>query len=569
MASTTSPRSPILLDETLPGPLYGLPAIDIDLHRLVAAGLQAGKTDLPTQRQHFELELLSLRAVWNANLPIHTLPAEVLLDVFKYALVPWHLLKYTPEASKHLWAPLMGVCRHWCALIRNDVEFWNTIDISKSTSGLDIALRRSRGVPLRVMLSRGCDLPAAISILLPHTDRLKHLEMSAPNAGVLKPLFQHALPLLADLAVSLDRSATYGQPSKRGVDLINRDICPHLVTLHLSGYALAWGTPLLANLRSLSLNDCVLSTKPLLFAEFMDVLEHGQELRSLELGFFLFVALSSQTFVPPGRLVTLPKLSYLSLRALHPHIALLMSHLCTSSGCDFEVISESSLNDSSTPYASFLPRDAALAYRTSPIKSLCLEVNQEMRIVTWDLPIGGSYRLKLRRGHAGWSNAWLPTIFAAGGARLTHLNVVGQLYSLSETAWCTIFDSFPALQSLDLEVQGQGPSAFLSAIALSLSVPVAAPGHATSHEGVDGLCCLRCPALTDLDIMMGDGWEWTPRTVENVLECLRARAAGGAPQLKRLGVSPTFDRMAGSEMENIWEGLRRKLRASVEFFRES
>ncbi|OJT11916.1 hypothetical protein TRAPUB_11562 [Trametes pubescens] len=477
MAFTISSSSPILLDEQLPGPLYGLPAIDINLHQLVSAGFQGGKTDLRAQRQHFELELLSLRAVWNANLPIHTLPVEVLLDIFKYSLVPWNLLKYTHPTSKRLWAPLMGVCRHWCALIRNDVEFWNTIDISKSMPWLDVALHRSRGTPLRVMLSRSRDVQEAISTLLPHTDRVRHLEMSAPNAGVLKPLFSHALPLLSNLSISLDRPAPYGQSSRRGVDLIDRNICPHLETLRLSRYALAWTAPLLANLQFLSLNDCVLSTKPLSLAEFLDVLEHGQELWSLELGSFFFVALSSQTSVPPGRLVTLPKLSFLSLHAMPAHIARLMSHLRTLSGCDYELIGECSPNDPSTSYASFLPQDAALTYLTSSVTSVFLEVDRETHLITWDLPLDGSYRLELHRGHAGWDNTWLerglrqlPAIFASGGARLTRLNVAGRLNTVSSATWDTIFECFPALQSLEFEAQAG--SAFPTAILRSLSISV-------------------------------------------------------------------------------------------------
>lgn len=579
MASTNCSSSPtrILLDEDLSGPLYGLPAIGVDFHRLIAAGLQARKADLPILRRHFELELLSLRAVWNANLSIHTLPAEILLDIFKYLLVPSYQQRYTRAAPRRPWVPLMGVCRHWCALIRNDAEFWSTIDISKGTksmSWLDLTLRRSRRAPLRVTISRGCDIKAAIPILQQHTDHIKELEVSAPNAGWIKALFIHGLPILANLTVNLDQHVAYGRP-RRNVDFVNRNICPRLEELGLLRYGLTWTAPLLANLQFLSLSDCALSTEPLSFTAFLDVLEHGQELRSLQLGSFLFVVLSSQTSVPPGRLVTLPKLSYLGFHALPDIAARLMSHLRILGTCDFELMGECSSTNPSITYASFLPRNAPFVCLTPFVSFVSLQVCREVHVITWNLPPGGTFMLELyRASRARWDHTWLesglrqlPSLFALRGAGLTHLNIAGALAAVSSATWDMVFDSFPTLEILDFEVQAG--SAFPTAIIRSLSVPVTAPGRAARKDGVDGLYGVRCPALADLNFMMDDGWKWTPSAVENVVTCLRARAARGAPQLKCLRVSPRLDIMAGAGLEHIWEGLRQKLRANVELLRES
>ncbi len=268
---------PVFLDDQLTGPLYGLPAIDTYQYQLVSASSQEVIADIAAQRRIFELSLLSLRAVWNASLPIHTLPAEILLEVFKYSLVPE---KRNP-VLKRLWARLMGVCRHWCALVRNAAVFWRTIHVSGTTEWMDLSLRRSRGAPLRIMLSCDCDMWAAIPMLVQYADHIKHLELNALNypTNLFNPLFDCSLPLLASLTLFLDLRYRYPIRAFLNRTASLSDNCSHLESLSLTRFPLSWTKPLLANLQSLSLTDCELSTKPLSFAEFLDTLGHGQQLR--------------------------------------------------------------------------------------------------------------------------------------------------------------------------------------------------------------------------------------------------------------------------------------------------
>ncbi|EIW52690.1 uncharacterized protein TRAVEDRAFT_134636 [Trametes versicolor FP-101664 SS1] len=161
------PLLPVLQNDQLIGPLYGLPALDACHHLLVSTGFQEGITDLAAQRRTFELSLLSLRAMWNTRLPIHTLPAEILLEVFKYSLTP----EKGERPLKRPWARLMGVCRHWCALVLSTTLFWRTINVSRSMKWSDISLRRSQGAPLRITLSRDSDMEAAIPMLVQHADK--------------------------------------------------------------------------------------------------------------------------------------------------------------------------------------------------------------------------------------------------------------------------------------------------------------------------------------------------------------------------------------------------------------
>lgn len=194
------PLLPVLQDDQLIGPLYGLPALGACHHRLVSAGFQEGITNIAAQRRTFELSLLSLRAMWNTRLPIHTLPAEILFEVFKYSLTP----EKGDQPLKRPWARLMGVCRHWCALVLNTALFWRTINVSRSMKWSKISLRRSQGAPLHMTLSRDCDMEAAIPMLVQHADQIKDLELNPLHHRILSPLFDCPFPLLTSITVCVD-----------------------------------------------------------------------------------------------------------------------------------------------------------------------------------------------------------------------------------------------------------------------------------------------------------------------------------------------------------------------------
>ncbi|KAI0631468.1 hypothetical protein C8Q77DRAFT_138171 [Trametes polyzona] len=94
----------LLLDENLPGPLYSLPPVRSGLPRPSAYPCPP-EENLNSHRQPSELELLSYKALWNADRPIHILPPELLIEIFTYLLWP-------DTGSRRPWTRLMCVCRH-------------------------------------------------------------------------------------------------------------------------------------------------------------------------------------------------------------------------------------------------------------------------------------------------------------------------------------------------------------------------------------------------------------------------------------------------------------------------
>lgn len=548
--STDDPPSlPVFQDDQLIGPLYGLPALDACHHRLVSAGFHEGITDIAAQRRTFELSLLSLRAIWNARLPIHTLPAEILLEVFKYSLTP----ERGNRSFKRPWARLMGVCRHWCALVRNATLFWSTVNVSGSTKWLDVSLRRSQGAPLRVTLSCDCDMEAAVSMLLQHADHIKDLKLNPLNSRVLNPLFDCSFPRLSNLTVCLDPQYSNG-PSLDRTALLRIDNCPHLKSLTLTRFPLSWTKPLLANLQSLSLTDCESSTKPLSFAEFLDTLGHGQQLRLLHLHHFLSAALSTQASIPHGRLVTLPKLHTLHCRDVPVLISHLISHLHTPDDAHYLLIGEirDADDDLSTSFAALLPQDLARRPFMRSIQSAYLSVGDTINELYWDVPSGAFCLLALHRAALwdGWLERGLrqlPALFSLDTTQLTSLTVCGDINTASPDAWDLVFDSFSALDTLILDVKEGG--AFPTVITSSLSAP---------PSGEEEASCVRCSTLATLDI---SGWRWTQTDAENVLACLQARAAGGARKLDSLRLYPDFATLGRAEVAigKIWVDHQQEL----------
>lgn len=158
------------------GPLYDLPSIDADsIHQSTGSPAYQVKETDPNAVQHkSDLERLILT---NADLPIHTLPAEVLIQIFQHFLPSHHFFVADPETNGRLkrpWARLMGVCRHWCALIKHAACFWRDIEVrSKDVRWLTLALHRLGNARARIALFH--NLKTALPILMERAENVEAL----------------------------------------------------------------------------------------------------------------------------------------------------------------------------------------------------------------------------------------------------------------------------------------------------------------------------------------------------------------------------------------------------------
>ncbi|OJT10619.1 hypothetical protein TRAPUB_12867 [Trametes pubescens] len=559
------------MDEKLPGPFYGLPAVDIESRRIQSHPRQAGKNCLVDERRKFELELLSWSAVWNAELPIHCLPAEVLLHIFTEFLLPInpsttvrcaYSYEYNARStSKRPWTRLMGVCRHWCALIRNAGCFWGDIVNWDNPRWLKIALSRLGKGPLRVWLNDDRHLQEVVPILLAHADHLKHLNISVrvdeSISHPLAPILNNPLPVLASLQMSLHHPYFHDRP--RGRMYFPDQTYPSLTSLELTCVTLSWTTSLLGNLRVLSLSNCELSTPSLALSPFLDILQHSQHLEELSLDRFLSIALSPQTSSPHGHLVTLPQLRRLHITETPLDIAQFMGHIHVPDTCSIRLAGRRSYSDT-TPvsFIAMLPQERARATflrSTTDVTFVMTESDNAIycrgQLVSCELDLRSSF------GRAEGEN-WLDTglrqltaLFGHGECVLTRLEVTGRLHIAQFATWHTVLDGLPALQTLVL----CGHNTFPSSAAHALAAPSAVDDE-HGHPDRPRVCC---PSLKHLDIR---GWDWRPATVEAILDCLGARAALGASELESLDLTVHWER-AEEERVAAWAPYLPRLRGAV------
>ncbi|OJT13517.1 hypothetical protein TRAPUB_9939 [Trametes pubescens] len=484
------------------------------------------------ERTQFALELLSRAALWNADLPIHSLPAEVLLHIFEQlapALLPdkppSQFLPYDEEAPRP-WARLMLVCRHWCALIRNRARFWSDITIATNTRWFDLALSRLGTAPMRLQLTPDCDLAAVLPMLAVHAGRVEKLTLegavSDEDAPCLEAFLSRPLPVLTSLAITMESTA---QRQARAVG----HSCAGLERLELTRAPLPWTKPVLANLEILSLTECCLSTPTLPFPDFLDVLEHGQRLRYLYLNNFLSAALDPQSSAPCERVVTLPRLQHLECRDIPADIARLTAHLHTPAISYLELLG-SCTDDGDVPpsvHASLLPPSPPAQFPAlQRVTSAYLDVSGgQTGLHVTHPPCGISmemYLFNLALSSQAEQQLWferellrLPTHL---GPALTALELRGVLAGSAQAPWDRVLDAFPALQTLVVceYTSRRLPRAMLRSLQSAV----------------------RCRALTHLRI---DGWEWRGGAFRRVLECLRARAARGAARLAYFGAYADAD----------------------------
>ncbi|OJT11918.1 hypothetical protein TRAPUB_11564 [Trametes pubescens] len=485
-------------------------------------------------QQKADLERLNLTTIQNANLPIHTLPAEVLLQIFQHFLPSYRSFpanSKTTDKSICPWARLMGVCRHWRALIKNDAYFWRDIEVrSKYVQWLSLALRRSGDAPVRVTLFR--NLKTALPLLMEHPDNIEALsfEGSIHDPGVAS-ILSWPSSILHSLEVSLEKSY---HPTRSTLPLFNCG-SPRLVKLALTRVSLPWSASILADLEVLSLTHCQLSTPPLPFEDFLDVLERGQKLRNLCLKHFLSAALSPKTSSPAswhGRCITLPSLHRLACHDAPARVAQLLAHIHTPAIVEIELEGKWDTLDAPSiagaTLSSLLPADLARVPALQSISSAALEVGHEGRKLHGSSSSHIDLRFFLHKPPASWARELeeevrrLPIVF---GAALTKLELSGDL-DFSPGTWDAVFEAFPGLQTLSLHHVRSGDLLALPAgLFGSLQSGSAATGEA--HVGA------HCPALKELTLY--PVW-WKLQTVDAVLECLRFRVAKGARRLERLSL---------------------------------
>ncbi|PIL34661.1 hypothetical protein GSI_03441 [Ganoderma sinense ZZ0214-1] len=272
---------------------------------------------------------LELKRLWNNALLIHTLPDEVLTQIFDSFQASLRTsspkLSSSHSTSRGSARPitarhgLMLVCSHWCNLLVSTPAFWRIVDTKRRVEWMRLCLRRSAGASLDVH-ARVQDR-YALDMLYPQVHRFRKLFSSA---GLSKPQIQAALPpllgggmpLLEYLDFSISLAIGQRRPNADLSSYLTSQQFPRLQTLHLARVISPRDKPLYAQLRTLYLLRCFHSVS---FDDFLDALAGCAQLEELTLDNTLhslsgeWTAQLGTGTIPHRQPITLPSLCELRL----------------------------------------------------------------------------------------------------------------------------------------------------------------------------------------------------------------------------------------------------------------
>ncbi|KAI0668241.1 hypothetical protein C8Q78DRAFT_285227 [Trametes maxima] len=495
----------------------------------------------PSMQQGPWLDTLATRTSWNASLPIHKLPAELLLEIFKY-FIPRSTMLH-PSIPPLSWIKLIGVCRLWRDLIHGATCFWRDIVAGESTSFLDIALPRTRRAPVRLWIEHKADLGAVTPRLRNHAEHIAQLSLPS----IVPPTHQRAYDDILETPLPSLNALSAGSHNFHVTCQFHDDFYPRLRWLWLRNFSLSWTSSLLANLRYLQLNDCRLHD-PLPLSVILDVLEQGQHLEVLTLQGFLVNVRQSGPTIRQDRIVVLPKLRDLCVWEPVSCIDQLVTHIRMPENGYINITGIPQVDDIdslSVTYASLLPHNSSERNNAGFLKAATeaeLTVWDELNTFTLYAPGPLEVAVSFHSEDTLW-DWWIDegvSQFAVllSGASLVSLTLTGVLDDVAFDTWNALLGTFHGLQELTLQVHPadvHGSADFPDAALLSLGERLIRP---RDEGGFERGPSVRCPNLKRLVI---SNWEFRPEAVDIVLVKLQSRALGSAGRLETLSLDAAFE----------------------------
>ncbi|KIO22545.1 hypothetical protein M407DRAFT_27945 [Tulasnella calospora MUT 4182] len=232
---------------------------------------------------------LALGRRHNAALPIHSLPAEVFVQVIRlHMLLVLDLETDGEDYYVHLFR-LSGVCSHWHHVIRDSPPLWTRLNLSKPPQVVEIALQsssshlldivyHSQTTPYRLVKVALARFQSNVDAVRPHRDRWRsmHMDISASDLGM-----EDAIEILKEPAPILEKLSLIDQTTMCCTlesDLFGGN-APRLKNLTLDGVSIPWDSEVLHDLMFLSLSYIMFpSTDVILHA-----LSHSPKLQKLHI----------------------------------------------------------------------------------------------------------------------------------------------------------------------------------------------------------------------------------------------------------------------------------------------
>ena len=265
--------------------------------------------------------IIKIKTSLNTLVPMSTLPAEILADIFQI-VVQTDRLRAVGTSPPYAWVAITHVCTHWREVALSTPTLWNYIVLPCRLQCVREMLARSQGVPLsihhRAVTTRRRtedlqSLQAALAAI--HRVRLLRLFLPWETYRKVSSLLLAPAPLLTQMHVSTPNmlSCIGRAPPVLPLD---QPTHPALATLDLSAYSVSW--PQLAtcsNLRHFSVHYAPFMRPTLhTVAEVLETLRGMPLLETLNLSNVLLSPLPQ--FSDPTRqplTVNLPHLEHFTL----------------------------------------------------------------------------------------------------------------------------------------------------------------------------------------------------------------------------------------------------------------
>ncbi|TFK53034.1 hypothetical protein OE88DRAFT_1656833 [Heliocybe sulcata] len=302
--------------------------------------------------QEYQAEVVELERCLNARLPIARLPAELLVEIFKFYMLtnspkptyPYPDVTQTPGMWTEYRFRIAQVCHQWREAALDTPGLWADIATTRTECFKEL-LRRSRQVPLSVVLILEVNNPAKstiLGLLVLELHRVRELLLSVPRS------------ILMDLEHEPNRPSS--APQLRSLNLFEDEQRDENVALEPVPFVSTLSLP---ELRELEIDSCRLQAVHMLFIPPLTKITWKLGLFRCNLSHFLSLLRNTPLLsalvvldddpgfqIDPGpsdtHHVHLPHLTYLRVDCHTAILAKLLSHIEFPKNAELHLFADSS-----------------------------------------------------------------------------------------------------------------------------------------------------------------------------------------------------------------------------------
>ncbi|RPD53951.1 hypothetical protein L226DRAFT_616077 [Lentinus tigrinus ALCF2SS1-7] len=297
---------------------------------------------------------------------IQKFPAELLLMIFKHMvetevvrdLAPWKLYR-----SYKKWLPASSTCKYWREIATTSPSLWRVIDVGSTGEVLGNSLDKflPDDVTLEITFHDPAPIPFFVSTLHKNAHRIEKLIIPELDdrdilSGLTSIFCWSSMPKLKELWVNT-------VPRTRDHDFqpfIRPDLVPNLQAVHFTHLRVNWGSPIIPNLRALSLG-CSPAQDRCYLDQFLSIMATCQRLEFLKIDRAFPIFGEDQSKMS----IALPRLREVYLTADDPReVHHVLSHIRFDPSVNIDVHIRINVDRPNHPFgntgiASVIPYDAA------------------------------------------------------------------------------------------------------------------------------------------------------------------------------------------------------------------